>query len=296
MRIISKEHDYYDGMARTGIDTETIYLRKRHEREVVVQNEAHERGGMKEGVREIMEILLIARLGPQTRKTRESMHQALRRRRWTNRHEGTIELTSTRVDITPRVACAGNETRAVIGLKQQWSRGKWNEHDEATWCGSSDEVLEFAGRLPKHDAKELKLWLEETAGGWQYSSSRTRAQVLDEHEAQKTMGCALRTVSAKPVIIVNEYKIGRGKETGKLLLEIEEDGVLRECGGPKLWKAEQAYQAISQYVATQTRGEPDMATVPDENLAKQKGFDKWSFRNEPGRSKHRTRRERALAR
>lgn len=47
-----------------------------------------------------------------------------------------------------------------------------------------------------------------------------------------------------------------------------------------------AYQDLSNYVCGVLRaGEPQTADVPDEYLARQKGFDKWSFRRLPSKKR-----------
>ena len=290
MRIISGENDYYDGVAGTGIDTETLYLRERTERTVTVHRGGRSARPIPEGTRAVLEVLEIGNEGPNAKRW------ARRRQRGPRREWGrSIELERRHIGLEPRVIVAGDDIGVALGLTLgEWGGRQGGGRREA-WCVESAQIRAFARTLPKRERAQVEHWLEQPGGGWSYASGRTRAEVLDGAMPSRAMHAALRALSAKPVVIALGMPRERKGEEGTVQIEIVEDAALREHGGPKLWGAETVHQTLYQYIATQARGEPEMADVPDESLARQKGFDQWSFRNEPGRRKHHTRRDRARA-
>ena len=248
----------------------------------------HTRGGVPEPVRRLVEIIEIAADGPGAK------HRNTRRTRLWNSRADNIMLRHGHVRVAPRIALAGDAVGITIGFAV-W---KINMADPAmeqiTWCATSAHVRAFARRLAKRDRAELEEWLENPGGGWHHASGRTRAEVLnDGAQARAPLHTALRALSTRPVVVVHRAHDGRQRTEGETRVRVIEDATLAEHGGPKLWSAEQTHQAIFTYLSSQARGEPPMAGVPDADLARQKGFNRWSFRREPGRRKHHARRDRA---
>ena len=287
MRIISKTHDYYDGVARTGVDTETRYLRNATEADVVVHDARRTRGKLPESARRVMEIIEIAGDSP------SAIHRSRLRRRWWVSRTDSIELGRGHVRVTPRIALAGDAVGVTLGLAVWKINVLCPTMEQTTWCATSGHVRAFARGLAKRDRSEIEGWLDSPGGSWAHASGRTRAEVLDDGaQARTPLRAALRALSARPVVVVRRARGERGRRIdGETTVRLVEDATLAEHGGPKLWTAEQTHQAIFTYLASQARGEPPMAGIPDTNLARQKGFDRWSFRREPGRRKHRARRD-----
>ena len=289
MRVISRAHDYYDGVAATGIDTETLYLREPSERTVSVHQGGRGNAPLPEGARAVLEILEIGHDGPGAKRLPRRGRTLWRD--WAR----SIELERRRIQLAPRVIIAGDTIGVTLGLSMWEWTGRQAGTEKEAWCASSAHVRAFARTLPKRERAQIEHWLEQPGGGWRYASGAPRAAILDGTRTHEAMHAVLRTLSAKPIVIATA-PTGRGRgEEGEIQIDLLEDAVLAEHGGPKLWGAQAVHQALYQYVATQARGEPKMATIPDENLARQKGFDQWSFRNEPGRRKHHSRRDRARA-
>ena len=64
MKIISGQNDYDDGVARTGVDIETPYVRTERGADVIVHDRVRSPGPLPEGVRRVLEIIEIRSEGP----------------------------------------------------------------------------------------------------------------------------------------------------------------------------------------------------------------------------------------
>ena len=67
-------------------------------------------------------------------------------------------------------------------------------------------------------------------------------------------------------------------------------------GVARIWDPHRAYQQIAAWIGNQAHSEVEGLGGDDAHLAAQKGFDRYSFRRDPGRRRHRSRRDAGQAR
>ena len=284
MKLFSGVHDYYDGVARHGVDTDIEYIRH-------ARNASATMGLAQLDARDRAQLLrLIEGLNPKNQGWPFGEPGARGKARWRNTTRWANEF------IAGELLCVGRESRLVwtlwwYGDEVASSHGYEATHERR--CESAHAIIEATEALNDRAAKATKQRLKETCGGYAASTGRARAEIIDDHAGQQEFGQLVRQWTQCPVVRITHASFASGDAARETVeLRWTENPTIGEAGASRVWGAEQAYQLISNWVSNQARPEAQTATVDDKHLARQKGFNEHSFRNEPGQPKHRTRRDR----
>ena len=244
MRIISKFHDYYDGVARHGIDESLLYVRKEEECE----------GDPEElGVPEIIADLVHLRGQSQARVN------------------GRVYYT---IEPDLFVLVAGAEAR----LGQKWRlMGPVSYEDRFTF-GYDGAMLLAQDLKEKHDRIGIQAWLHSGCRGvWNGVWERPIKDILYDGERQVHRAAAeLRRKQDAPVLLI-DWRTSKGGG-----VRVVRNPVLKDHGATNCWTDWMAYSLIMQHLANQAHPDPGDVQVDDRHLAAKKGFGhKYAFRKEP---------------
>lgn len=278
MRIHASAHDYYDCAERNAREDALVYHRRAKSVQYHIGGATTARDA-EPGALTLFEIMHPALPAPGPRGLERS---------WWNEHRAR--------HAEPAVLIVGAESALVWRLRLAFKerRHPGEHHDGGTWCASSDDVRRKAQEAHRHTAKSIVEGLGHRAGGHGNTTGRSRAEMLDGRDALAPVNALIRTRTKAPVVIVTDIEpdpAHRGWE-----IRACENAPLEPYRAARIWSPHAAWQAIEHWLASLARREADSVGVDDVHLARQKGFDQWSFRREPGRQKHHTRRNARRAR
>lgn len=157
--------------------------------------------------------------------------------------------------------------------------------DTECWYTLEDVRAECRRRTKVGRHRFAKAWdqhMEEVVH-WAQPGRRSRRQEWEamEHRVGEAAG-AVRTW-LDPVL--GTFRVGVGRDGLHVVL----DGGLDEQQAWRHWSQWEAAALVREALGRKAQPEREIAVVADRDLAGQKGFDKWSFRREPGTKKPRRR-------
>lgn len=251
MRIISREHDYYDGVQHSAIDTELVYLRERR----VLDPEALPHPG------DVFSLATYAR-------------EAARK-------NPIAGLYSRKIEIKPFVLlfCGaihrGVELSYLVRAAPETESERVSEHFYEPQAAAErlGTIADFRPLGRRRRSFHLNLggrYLEEWLEALGSESSRTIRKGMIE--------AGLVAVAFDPAVPAPGPDAERGRRRPAAIV----NPVLADYGFYRVFDAWQAFQEISLWLGGVLRaGEPETVAIDDSQLAAAKGFDRWSFRRPP---------------
>ena len=264
MKIISGFRDYYDGVARHGRDEGLLYVRQED------QKCRKTEGPPGHWTRTLREVLNFAEVGYREWRKGQPRYKTMMDLEWT---------------VYGHLAVVGEQVRVGWRLgRRPWYRTLGEDRNESFWAYDVETLGE---RLANGSKRERKAWAEylEHDGPcfWQGEMRAPRKRCFAEvqERAEKIAREVVEWIDA-PCGVVRW--MDRREE-----LEADVHGPLEAVAAWKAWPAETAYQEIMRVLANRPGDEAAMVRVDDGSLARQKGFDRQSFRRPPGKGRPRGR-------
>jgi hypothetical protein len=153
------------------------------------------------------------------------------------------------------------------------------------WCYSAEEVDHFiAAHMREKFVNEYRAAVTKRRP-WRNRGSTWRTQVekfFADVEENKTKYVGLFTELDAPIFLW-EYQNPRRMHKAA----ITKNPCLAQYEFYRVFDAYTAYQELAMYLGAQARPEKPIPAVPDKVMVGAKGFDKHSFRREPGSKKRR---------